>query len=131
VSGFSTYAGRATLGQWFGAVPAPVPGFLYVALLTAGSAELAGNGYARVQVANNSGAFSAPAGAAPEFVSNALVIQFPLATADWVQATQFAIYDAASAGNALWGPSPLGAGVTVLNGQQVQFAIGALVLQLN
>lgn len=105
------------------------PATVYLALFSAaptdvgGGTELAGNGYARVAVTNNSTNFPAAAGGSK---SNGVEIAFAAATADWVQATHFAYFDAAAAGNMLrWGA--LDNPVTAHTGESVKFPAGTLV----
>ena len=93
------------LEQVLNGVAAPVSGTVYAALfsgattdaLTSGGAaqlELAGDGYARVGVTSG---FTVTAGTAV----NTARVDFPVATADWQDATHVALFDALTSGNAL------------------------------
>lgn len=94
----------------------------YVGLISSGTTELASSGsYARV-----SATFGAPSGT-PRAISNSGAVTFPTATAGWVEATRFGIYDAASAGNLRY-VADLTTPRTVGDGDTAEFAIGALVI---
>lgn len=54
----------------------------YLALTCAG-VEVSGGGYARKAVTNNQTTYSTPTGSAPTVVTNAIVIEFDEAAADW------------------------------------------------
>lgn len=118
--------GNATVGN-----PYAPPGTVYIALGTAVAgtdqdagfgSEVTGGAYARVGVAND--ATNWPAAAA-EAKSNGTVITFPQATAAWGTVTQFAIMDAATAGNTLyWGDLTTAKSVTT--GDTLSFAAGDL-----
>lgn len=88
----------------------------------AAGTELAGNGYARQAIT-----FGAPAADTGNIrkVSNTNTITFGPATADWLQAVAFGIWDAATNGNLLYWDS-LTTPKTVLNGDRAEFAVGAL-----
>ena len=108
---------------------ASMPATVYVALFSTapsdagGGVELAGSGYARVAVANTTANW--PNAAAGQ-KSNANEILFPVATANWVNATHAAIFDAAAAGNMLaW--TNLTTAKTILSGVQGRFGPGTLV----
>ncbi len=105
---------------------------IYVGLFSAAPAndgaagtELAGNGYARQAVT-----FGAPVADTGNVrkVSNTNVITFGPATADWLQAVAFGIWDAATLGNLLYWDS-LTTPKTVQNGDKAEFAAGALVVK--
>lgn len=109
------------------------PAAVYVALLTAaptdagGGTEVAGGNYARVQVAQADANWAAPAGT-PRSTSNAASVTFPVPSADWGQATHFALYDAAAAGNLLYW-APLTTPKTINNGDPAPyFPAGSLVV---
>ncbi len=104
----------------------------YVGLFSAAPAndgaagtELVGNGYARQAVAFN--APEADAGNVRKIVNSA-IITFGPASADWLQAVAFGIFDAAAAGNLLYWDS-LTTPKTVANGDSAQFAAGALAVK--
>lgn len=85
------------------------PGNVYIALFTTGTlledgtgaVEVSGGAYTRLAVANSAAQFPAATGS-PSRKTNANLLLFPTATADWGTVTQWAIYDAASAGNPLY-----------------------------
>lgn len=93
----------------------------YVGLISAGTTELTGGAYARVAIT-----FGAPSGT-PRAIANSAAVEFAAADADWVAATRFGIYDAASAGTLRY-VKDLTTPRTVLNGDSAEFAIGALTV---
>jgi hypothetical protein len=108
------------------------PAAVYVGLFStapandgASGTELAGNGYARQAVT-----FGAPVADVGNVrkVSNTNTITFGPATADWLQAVAFGIWDAATNGNLLYWDS-LTTPKTVENGDSAQFSVGALVVK--
>jgi len=120
------------------------PAALYIALLTGapsdagGGTEVAGGGYARVNLApsdtnwkatqgGTSGASSGTSGV----TANAATITFPAPSANWGTVTHFAIYDASSGGNLLvW--DALTAPRTILNGDPAaSFAVDALQITVS
>jgi hypothetical protein len=117
------------------------PTALYVALFTAapsdagGGTEVAGGGYARVNLPPTDANWTATQGGTTGVssgtggaTSNAVVVTFPVPTSDWGTATHFALFDAAAAGNPLvWGA--LTAPRDILNGDPApRFPVGALVI---
>lgn len=102
---------RKVIDQLSGKASIGATAAIYVALFTAvgtdagtGFTEVSGAGYARV--ATSAASWNAASGSAPASTTNAALIQFPQATADWTNAganpvIAFGIYDAASAGNLL------------------------------
>lgn len=107
------------------------PSALYVALFTAapsdagGGTEVSGGSYARAQLNPADANWSAP-DATGGLTDNLAAITFPAPTANWGQATHFAIFDASTAGNMLiWGA--LATPKTINNGDPApSFPIGAL-----
>lgn len=100
------------------------PGTLHVSLHTAdpgetGASEVVGGSYARQGVTRGTGWNNAAAG----LVDNANVIQYPDMPA--VTVTHVGIWDAASAGNFMYG-GPLSASQIVNVGNTFEFAAGAL-----
>ena len=91
----------------------------------ASGTELSGNAYARQAVT-----FGAPAADTGNIrkVSNAALITFGPASADWLQAVAFGIWDASSAGNLLYWDN-LTTAKTVQNGDKAEYAVGALVVK--
>ena len=104
------------------------PTTVYVALLTASpgeegtqTAELSGDGYAR-----QSASFTAPSQVTGSGeVENDAEVLFPEATANWPEATHFAVADADSAGNYLYYEA-LDTPRTASTGDQIRFQVGAL-----
>lgn len=86
--------------------------------------------YARVQTVNAD--WAAATGTAPTTKSNANVITFPTATADWlagVNLTHFVLFDATTLGDAV-ATGALDVAKPVLNGDTASFAVGQLSLKL-
>lgn len=129
----STYLRDARLAWLRGSTFPAVPANFYVSLHSAdpgltGASELSGNGYARVAVATATGSWSAPAtNGSNREITNAGVISFPTATADWATATHFGIWDASTSGNFIRG-SALSASKTVQLGDVASYAIGSLAI---
>ena len=118
---------------------------VYVALFTAaptdagGGTEVAGNGYARVSVANSLAAWAGTQAAASTTASsgtngttsNNATISFPTPTpAGWGTVVAFGVFDAATLGNLLF-YAPLTVSKTINAGDAVTFAAGALSLQID
>jgi hypothetical protein len=108
------------------------PAGVYVGLFSTAPAndnspgtELSGNGYERQQVT-----FGAPAADTGNVrkVSNTTVLTFGPATADWLQAVAFGIWDALTNGNLLYWDS-LTTPKTVQNGDKAEYAVGALLVK--
>jgi len=141
-SGLSNYAHQALLNSMFGKTSnfgalATAP-TVYVALssttITAGTCanitEPSGGSYARKSTA--AGDWNTATSADPSVLTNANAITFVQATADWAAGsnlTDFALYDAVTAGNCL-GSGVLTTAKPVLNGDTASFAAGALSVQL-
>lgn len=120
-----------------------LPASFYFALFSAapsdtgGGTELSGNGYARValtrSLANWSGTQSAGSTTASSGTggqsSNNVAITFPVATANWAQATHWAIFDAASGGNMLL-HGALTTPKTVTTGDRANFSPAQLTTTL-
>ena len=104
-SGKSNYLEDAILNHILGGPDYVRPGVIYVALLTAApteggsGVEVAGNGYARVGITNNSTNWPA---ASSGKKSNALVIVFPTPLNPWGTITAFALFDRAVGGQMLY-----------------------------
>jgi hypothetical protein len=128
MAGSKTDTQEATwLDYEFRAVTYTVPGTWYVALFTAaptdagGGTEVTGGSYARVAQIRGTTAFARTG----SVVSNAAIIAFPTATAGWGTIVAWALFDAATVGTMrYWGD--LAVSRTVLTGDPVEFAIGAL-----
>lgn len=105
------------------------PTTIYVGLLNSGT-ELSGNGYARQAIAF--GAPSATGVGSEQQVANSGTVTFgPGTTSTWTQATQWALFDASSAGNKLYGDITLTTPKTVEVGDSATFAAGALIVKEN
>lgn len=107
-----------------------VPTNIYIALSTAdptdagsGIAEPSGNAYARTVM-------NSWATAASRSTSNAGGVTFPTATGSWGTITHYAVFDAITGGNML-GHGALTVSNSVVNGNIVTFAIGAIVVSFN
>ena len=107
-----------------------LPVTLYVALFSTatdnsgGGTELTGSNYAR---------FSAGAwvdSGTGRGLENSAAIESPVASASWSAVTHIAFFDDPTAGN-MWYHCPLGASVTVLIDQYMNFAAGAIVLEFD
>lgn len=81
--------------------------------------ELSGDGYARLKVTFDN--------ATGNVIENDTQEDFPVASADWDEATHFALFDASTSGNAIW-YGELGTPQTVVNGQQFRIRVGDIVL---
>jgi hypothetical protein len=108
------------------------PPTIYVGLSTAdpgddgaGLSEPTGNGYARVQTAEED--WNVAAGG---LLDNANLISFGTATGNWGTITHFALFDSASGGNLLV-HGALTQPKTITSGDTVQFPGGALDVSLN
>ena len=110
----SDYLENQLIDHLFRSGTFPKPAGLYVALFTAapsdagGGTEVAGGGYARVNLppsdtnwqATQGGPVGTSTGTGGR-TSNAVTIAFPAASADWGTITHYGIFDAATAGNRL------------------------------
>lgn len=134
---FTNYLEQKLLDGYFGQnVALSPPANLYAALATAlpGEAgtfsEVAGSGYARVQVPNNSSYWNA---AVAGLKTNAQDIDFPVATGDWNGGASFqhiGFFDAASGGNLL-AYGTLTSAQTVLSGQVLSLPAGQVSVTLD
>ena len=130
---FTDFLELELLDHVFGAAAYTAPATLYVALSTttitdAGGnmTEPSGNAYARVAVTNNATNWPAAAAGAK---ANGTAITFPTATGSWGTIIDFAIMDAATAGNML-GYGTLTTAKAVTTGDTPSFAIGDLDITL-
>jgi hypothetical protein len=98
---------------WFVALHSADPGE------DAATAELSGSGYARQSIA-----FSVTGDTA----ENTALITFGPASADWSAATHFSIWSASTSGNPFY-KDVLANPRTILNGDRLEIAIGALTLR--
>ena len=106
------------------------PATVYVALYTAmptdagGGTEVAGNGYARVAVPNDSTNWPVAISGQKK---NGTAIVFPQATGSWGTIVGFGLFDAATAGIMIcWGA--LGTSKPVAAGETPQFAANAIMI---
>lgn len=127
---FTNYLANKMLDHTFKTAAYTVPTNIYVALSTAnptdtgaGASEPAGNGYARTlcNVWN-----AAAAGA----TANTGAITFPTATGSWGTITHAQLYDASTVGNPLL-YGALGVSQAVVNGNVVEYDVGALQITLD
>ena len=140
----SNYLENKLVDHLFRAASFTKPTGLYVALFTAapsdagGGTEVSGGSYARANLApsdtnwkatqgGTTGASSGTGGA----TSNAVVITFPVPSANWGTVTHFGIFDATTAGNLLiW--DALTTPRTINNGDPAPaFAIDALAVTIS
>lgn len=100
-------------------------GFLTVAANSAGSSftEYAGNGYARVAVTNNATNFPA---AAARTKTNGTEILWPVATTQWDDLVEVAVFETSSGGNPRAVAQITGAPVDIAAGKIARIAAGAL-----
>jgi hypothetical protein len=111
------------------------PSVLYVGLIASVSnikagtvTELSGGGYARVATTVSDAEWSAPD--ANGKTSNIIGLAYPIATGNWVEATHWGFWDAASNGNLLI-CSTLTTPRTVTTNTTPVFGIGTLEVQLD
>lgn len=125
----SNYLENAILDHMLGGPNYTRPATVYVSLHTADvtdagtGTELAGDGYARIAVANDLVTWTSASGGSK---SNAIVITTPVATGNWASATHFGIWDASSGGN-LMRHGALAAARAVKAGGYGEFAVGDLI----
>jgi hypothetical protein len=135
----SDYLENAIVDHLFRTRTFAKPAALYLALFTAapsdagGGTEVAGGGYARVNLAPldtnwtaTQGGTSGNSSGSGGVTANAVAVAFAAPTANWGTVTHFGVFDAASAGNLLiW--DALAAPRTLLSGDPApSFPIGAL-----
>lgn len=133
MAGKSDYLEAKLLDHVLGATTYTPPATVYIALFSAtpsdsgGGTELSGNNYARAAVTNNTTNWPNATGTNPTSKANGVPFNFPAASADWVAAVAFGIFDASTGGNLLYW-APLTASVTVLSGKTAQFNAGNLTV---
>ena len=141
MSALSNYLENKLVDHVFRNTPYAMPTTVYVALYTAapsdagGGTEVAGGGYARVQVgpststwtATQGGTAGASSGTAGQ-TANAVDITFPVPSTTWGTVTHFGLFDAITGGNLLlW--AALTASQAVNNGDAApKFLAGALTV---
>lgn len=132
MSALSTFLENRIADHILGNAPYTAPSNVFLALFqtiptlteSGGGTELSGNGYARVQIANNSTNFPA---ASAGVKRNANPITFPVATGAWANAGHWAIFDSLTGGNMLFFgtiPTP----ISVVSGDQVIISANQLTL---
>jgi hypothetical protein len=130
----SAFLENALLNHTLGALAWTPPPVIYVALSSAaydedayGTAfnELAGNGYARVAVANNLTSWPNTYDSSQK--RNGVPITFPAATNVWLEARSFYLLDAISGGNVLYGGDLL-TPRTLQAGDTASFAPNSIVV---
>jgi hypothetical protein len=139
---FTSYLNRSLMNNLFGAAAYTFPTNVYVGLSTttpdgtgtAGTgsfAEVTGGSYARVTVANNTTSFGAVSAATTAAISrtNATVVTFPAATANWGTVTHVGIFDASTAGNLL-AFGALTASNAISSGDTASFAVNQISFTL-
>jgi hypothetical protein len=92
-----------------------------------GGVEVAGNGYARVQVANNSTNWPAAAGGVK---INGAAFTFPVATGNWGTITHWAIMSAATGGSILFF-GPLTSSKAISTSDSLSFGVGQISITLD
>jgi hypothetical protein len=143
MSALSDYLENKLIDYLFRAQAFAAPTSVFAALFTAGptdtggGTELAGNNYARIEIAcglttfngthgTTSGASTGTSGS----TSNAEVIQFDTPSANWGTVTHFALFDAVSGGNMLV-HGQLAIPKIINTSDDVKFNIGALTIQID
>ena len=136
MSGLSDYAEDQVLQAWFGGQAMTLPSDLYMALSTSAPNddgtnvnEPVGNNYARAQVSNIPGEWTAPAGAGQTDNINDIVFNQATGGA-WGIVTHVAVYDALTGGNMLWSGALLASKV-INDGDQFKFPAGTLIASLD
>lgn len=123
----STYLSDGILNVLRGtAFPLAATGSVYIGLRVAGT-EVSAGGYARQAVSKAAGSWAAPTGSGTRTISNAALITFGPATANWGTVDEVVVYDASTAGNILYAGA-LTASKAINTDDSAQFAIGALQL---
>jgi len=129
----STYLQQKSLNWLKGTAFPSSPTNTYVALFTTqpandgtGGTEVSGGGYARQAIATSG--WSAISGATPSQISNANIVNFGTATANWGTIVAAGLYDASSSGNLLY-VAALSVNKTVNNGDSFSFPVGNFVVQ--
>ena len=135
----AAYLENAILNHVFGGGNLARPATLYVGLSTS-TVDQTGNNitepdatasYARVSIANDATTFPAASQVANKATkSNAIVIQFPTATASWGTVTDYFISDDSVGGN-IFTFGVLQVPKLVTSGDTVQFAIGNLTITVS
>jgi hypothetical protein len=141
MAGKSTYLARAILNHVFRTTSYSKPSNVYISLhsadptdanTTATELTIGTGGYARATVAVADAQWTAPASSGTdELITNANTISFGTASATWNSGnpiTHFGIYDASTSGNLMYSGA-LGTSRTVLSGDPVSVAAGALSIR--
>lgn len=121
----TVYASQRHLNHDFNGAEYAHPGTWWIGFRNNGT-ELSGGGYARI--AKTSDTTNWPT-TATNIMTNGTAITTPQASADWNEADEVALYDAASGGN-LWYWDQLDSPFTLLTGQTRTFSVGALQIKM-
>jgi hypothetical protein len=92
-----------------------------------GGVEVAGNGYTRVAIPNNSTNWPASTGGTK---TNGAAFTFPVATGSWGTITHWAIMSAATGGNILFFGA-LSSAKTIANTDSLSFGVGQISITLD
>lgn len=132
---FSNYLLNFIVGWFFGSRSRTVPTIMYAALMTTsgsdadgtGAVEATGYSYARVAINNNTTNWPEPV---TGLTSNGAVIRWPKANGgDHGEIQGVYFYDAATAGNLLWGVNiPVGERKTMNDGETVEYELNELTV---
>lgn len=128
----------ANIGDATGLRGSTTAGSFYVALHTADpgetgdqtTSEAAYTSYARVAVARSSAGWTV-SGTTPTQATNAALVTFPACTGSSATATHFSVGRASSGAGELVMFGPLTANLSISTGITPEFAVGALVCQLD
>lgn len=121
----TNYAAEKHLNHDFNGAEYAGPTDWYVGFRKNGT-ELSGGNYSRIQTTADTTDWPTTA---TNVMENGTDITTPQATADWNEADEVALYDAASGGN-LWYWDQLDFPFTMLTGQSRKFGPGALRIKL-
>jgi hypothetical protein len=122
------------LDHIFGKATFTAAATLYIGFSTAdplddesGIAEPTGNNYSRVAVDNNKTTWSTSSGGA---ISNAIVIESPVASGSWGTISHFFITDASSGAGIVYAHGSLGSSQSITSGKFLRFPVGDLDIAL-
>ncbi|MCC6311373.1 MAG: hypothetical protein IT345_10705 [Trueperaceae bacterium] len=133
MAAFSDYLEDALVDHIFRGTAFTAPTTIFVSLHSAdptdaGGSEVTGTSYARVGVTSGTAAWAATSGT-NGLTDNLAAITFPQAGGTWGTVTHVGLYDAASAGNLLFGGA-LAASKAIGTNDTFEFAIGDLDITL-
>lgn len=141
MSAMSDYLENKLVDHIFRARAFSLPASIYVALFTAapsdsgGGTEVAGNNYARAQLAPSDSNWAATQGGGPAapssgtggVTSNKVAISFPTPSGNWGLVTHWGVFDAVSGGNLLF-HGALSIQKTINQDDVVEYPIDAFVV---